>query len=128
MAEFRRDNRGPRSRDSGSFSRGSRDSGRSLNRDSKPFERDSFGGSKTGTPYVRTSKGPMELFDAVCDKCGADCELPFKPRGGKPVYCRDCFRSQNEGTEKAPPAESTVEQFITINRKLDKIMRALKLD
>ena len=24
--------------------------------------------------------------------CGAECEVPFKPTQGRPVYCRDCFR------------------------------------
>jgi len=40
-------------------------------------------------------QGPREMHDAVCAKCGADCQVPFKPRseeeGGKPVLCRDCF-------------------------------------
>ena len=82
------------------------------------------------TPFARTSKGPMELFDAICDKCGAQCELPFKPRGGKPVYCRDCFRKNASSEEEGPVSSPTIstEQFITLNRKLDKIMRALKLD
>lgn len=36
-----------------------------------------------------------EMHAAVCAKCGADCEVPFKPRpveeGGKPVLCKECF-------------------------------------
>lgn len=27
----------------------------------------------------------------TCAKCGKDCEIPFKPRDDRPVYCRDCF-------------------------------------
>jgi CxxC-x17-CxxC domain-containing protein len=26
-----------------------------------------------------------------CTSCGKDCEVPFKPTPGKPVYCRECF-------------------------------------
>jgi CxxC-x17-CxxC domain-containing protein len=35
--------------------------------------------------------GPRELHQAVCAECGKTCEVPFKPRGDKPVYCSDCF-------------------------------------
>lgn len=28
---------------------------------------------------------------AVCSDCKNDCELPFKPIEGRPVYCRDCY-------------------------------------
>ncbi len=36
--------------------------------------------------------GPREMFKAVCSDCGKECEVPFKPTEGRPVYCRDCFR------------------------------------
>lgn len=32
-----------------------------------------------------------EMHKAVCSKCGKNCEVPFKPTEGKPVYCKDCF-------------------------------------
>ncbi len=34
---------------------------------------------------------PREMFDAICSTCGKTAQVPFKPRGDKPVYCRDCF-------------------------------------
>ncbi len=34
------------------------------------------------------------LHDAVCDKCGKDCKVPFRPSGEKPIYCSDCFGGQ----------------------------------
>jgi len=33
-----------------------------------------------------------EMHKAVCADCGKECEVPFKPTEGKPVYCRDCYR------------------------------------
>ncbi|MEK6906521.1 MAG: CxxC-x17-CxxC domain-containing protein [Nanoarchaeota archaeon] len=33
----------------------------------------------------------QEKHKAVCSKCKKDCEVPFKPTEGKPVYCRECF-------------------------------------
>jgi CxxC-x17-CxxC domain-containing protein len=34
------------------------------------------------------------MFPAVCAQCGKDTQVPFQPRGDKPVYCSDCYRSQ----------------------------------
>lgn len=36
--------------------------------------------------------GPRQMFPTVCAECGNDTEVPFQPRGDKPVYCSDCFR------------------------------------
>jgi len=36
-------------------------------------------------------RGPREMSKAVCSDCKKDCEVPFKPTEGKPVFCRDCF-------------------------------------
>ena len=33
-----------------------------------------------------------EMHKAKCADCGKDCEVPFKPSGDRPVYCRDCYR------------------------------------
>ena len=35
---------------------------------------------------------PREYFTATCSECGKECEIPFKPTQGRPVYCRDCYR------------------------------------
>jgi CxxC-x17-CxxC domain-containing protein len=47
------------------------------------------------------SSGPRrvarEMHPAVCSACGKDTEVPFVPRGDKPVYCSDCF-AQVRGT------------------------------
>lgn len=31
------------------------------------------------------------LHKAVCADCKKECEVPFRPTGDRPVYCRDCF-------------------------------------
>ncbi len=38
---------------------------------------------------------PREMFVATCSNCGQSAEVPFNPRGDKPVYCRDCFLSRS---------------------------------
>ena len=35
--------------------------------------------------------GSRTLYPAVCASCGVQTEVPFQPRGDRPVYCRDCF-------------------------------------
>ena len=39
----------------------------------------------------RRDFGPREMHKAVCSECGKECEVPFKPTEGKPVFCRDCY-------------------------------------
>jgi CxxC-x17-CxxC domain-containing protein len=35
--------------------------------------------------------GSRQMYPAVCADCGQQTEVPFQPRGDRPVYCRDCF-------------------------------------
>ena len=35
-----------------------------------------------------------QMYPVVCAQCGADTEVPFLPRGDRPVYCSDCYRQQ----------------------------------
>jgi CxxC-x17-CxxC domain-containing protein len=37
------------------------------------------------------NRGPRQMFPATCAQCGKETEVPFQPRGDKPVYCRDCY-------------------------------------
>jgi len=48
------------------------------------------GGSYSGRPDGGRSR---EMFVTTCSRCGNSAEVPFQPRGDKPVYCRDCFQS-----------------------------------
>ena len=31
------------------------------------------------------------LHKTICSDCRKECEVPFKPSGGRPVYCKECF-------------------------------------
>jgi CxxC-x17-CxxC domain-containing protein len=121
-----------------------RSEGRSFGRDSER----NFGGR--GRNFTSGGRGrsfgggrdrrSMPACDAVCAKCGKNCQVPFKPTGDKPVYCSECFgagagmgrdgyrgpsvpvvnSSSNSGS-----ATITVEQFKELNKKLDKILAIL---
>ena len=121
-----------------------RDSGRSSERSFKRFNNNSS--RSFGTKESKSGNG-FKLHEAVCDKCGNNCDLPFAPTQGKPIYCRSCFRAtqksgnrefkSKERFEKFEPRENfdrhesksdSTEALDKINRKLDKIMKALKID
>ena len=35
---------------------------------------------------------PRTMHKATCADCGNECEVPFKPTEGRPVYCRECYQ------------------------------------
>lgn len=57
----------------------------------------------------------------ICSDCSKECEVPFKPSGDRPVYCKECFakrkdRSQHKENYDNKPREQT---FIP-ERRFDK--------
>lgn len=42
------------------------------------------------------SSEPREMHKAKCSECNCECEVPFKPTPGKPVYCRSCYRNKRK--------------------------------
>lgn len=42
------------------------------------------------------SYGPRQMFSVTCSNCGSPAEVPFQPRGDRPVYCNDCFANQRQ--------------------------------
>ena len=40
--------------------------------------------------------GPREMFKAICAECKKECEVPFKPREDRPVYCKECFSKRKD--------------------------------
>lgn len=51
-----------------------------------------FGGGRDG--------GRPQMHKAVCSECGADCEVPFRPTGDRPVFCNACFDKQGGGDSR----------------------------
>jgi len=131
MGEYRRDN--TRSRGFGGNHSGGRSSG-------------GYGGNRGGDRGSRGGFGgrdrkPLELHDVVCDKCGKETQVPFKPTGDKPVFCRDCYDKQggdsssgrdrgprgnfNRGSGSAPSGVSEA-AFKELSAKVDKILKILE--
>lgn len=127
----------------GEFNRGVKRSGRGGG--FRFGDRSDRGGDRGG----RFGDRP-EMHSAICDNCGKECQVPFRPTSGKPVYCSDCFRDKQgaeprrpagrdfsrpprfEGPPQRPPfierrpdAGVSREQFEQLNAKLDKILKML---
>ncbi|HMD02709.1 MAG TPA: zinc-ribbon domain containing protein [Candidatus Baltobacteraceae bacterium] len=61
-------------------------------------QRSASGGNGGGYGGARSGGGGgagREMFVTTCSQCGQTAEVPFQPRGDKPVYCRDCFQSRS---------------------------------
>jgi CxxC-x17-CxxC domain-containing protein len=39
-----------------------------------------------------------KMYPVVCAECGKDTEVPFEPRGDRPVYCRECYNKVRSQT------------------------------
>lgn len=68
------------------------------------------GGRSFGGP--RRSFGPREMTKIKCAKCGKEDEVPFKPRDGSSVLCKECYMKEkgitprsNEGFAKKEKQE-----------------------
>lgn len=83
-----------------------RDSGRGFSRDRHEDRRD------------------VQMTQVTCSSCGEECEVPFKPTSDKPVYCSNCFSKKDKrGSDRHPNRDLDI-----VNEKLDKIMKALKIE
>lgn len=129
---------------------GSRGGDRGGDRGGRSFGGGGFGGGSRGgeRSFGARSEGPKTMFPAVCSTCGQNCEIPFKPTGIHPVFCRNCFKNQAPTAGASRPGQRTFsspsarpafsprpfgstppntgaitrDQFEALNAKLDKIL------
>ncbi len=148
MAEFKRKiSRGGRRERDSRFDRGEdadRESAHRRFRIKGPPSR--FGARESENRFGRRgtgkSRADYQMHKVTCDKCGVECEVPFKPTSSKPVYCSDCFRKMDNPRDRdldrrregprnrdtrSRPTSNTLELDL-INEKLNKIMKALKIE
>jgi CxxC-x17-CxxC domain-containing protein len=50
------------------------------------------GGGSNSSSYGSYGSSSRQMYSAVCAQCGKDTQVPFQPRGDRPVYCSDCYR------------------------------------
>lgn len=66
--------------------------------DSGGYSSSGGGGYSSGGSGGYGSGQRREMFPAVCAQCGKDTQVPFQPRGDRPVYCSDCYSAQRGGS------------------------------
>jgi CxxC-x17-CxxC domain-containing protein len=61
-----------------------------------------------GGSYGRSggAREPRQMYTAICASCGNEAQVPFQPRGDKPVYCSDCYQSQGASTGRSSDRRS----------------------
>lgn len=47
------------------------------------------------------NQGGRMLHRAVCADCHQSCEVPFRPKEGRPVYCKECFSKHKPGRDSS---------------------------
>ena len=45
-----------------------------------------------------SDRAPRQMYAATCADCGQQTQVPFQPRGDKPVYCSNCFQQHGGGS------------------------------
>jgi len=113
---------------------GSRNRSRSGDRDRGSSDRRSRDSGRGRSNYGDRRQSGPEMTRVTCDSCGDKCEVPFRPTSSKPVYCRDCFDKGDEGSSQKFSSGKSNNNKISesdldiINAKLNKIMKALKIE
>ena len=52
-------------------------------------------GDETATA-AGTDQSGRQLYNVKCAACGKQAQVPFKPSGDRPVYCKDCYMKQRK--------------------------------
>ncbi len=143
MSNYNRDNRGEggsRFKSGNSSYRGDFKRKTFGDRGDSGFKK-SFGGNRG---FNDRSYEKKEMFDTVCDECGRECKVPFRPSNDKPIFCSDCFEKRggndkkfderNERSDRsyAPSAPrqtvnntEVLEQLAVLNEKIEQILKSL---
>lgn len=72
-----------------------------------------------------SDRSTRQLFDAICDKCGSRCQIPFQPRPGKQVFCSHCFEQKEKDGIGFQNKPQSTHDLVGINTKLDRILELL---
>ncbi len=83
------------------------------------------------------------MHTATCAECGDSCQVPFKPRGDKPVYCSTCFGGHSdsdrdnktnyskprefraERPSQAPDNSKLISKIDELINKLDQVVKVM---
>ena len=70
-------------------------------RESVPVNKDVKEGVVVREDEVASVKEQQEMYDATCAMCDLDINVPFKPDGERPVFCKECFKDHQRTVAKS---------------------------
>ncbi len=107
----------------------------------RDFKRNNYSNRGRSFEGNRSSQGghgyrPATMYPAVCSNCGKACEVPFRPSGKQPVYCRDCYKARSDTDTRRPEEKNFSQnrpastpdykaQLDALTQKVDKILELL---
>jgi CxxC-x17-CxxC domain-containing protein len=90
----------------------------------KPFFQQSNNSQVHGSGRQNDHHNGRPMFRATCADCKKECELPFRPTGDRPVYCKECFQRRKVGNtlkvttdykpKDALPVQSVIKAAVNI--------------
>ena len=54
---------------------------------------------------IKDKAANIYMSSRYCSNCGKECQVPFRPTNGKPVYCSECFEKMNGGRSDSRRSE-----------------------
>jgi len=74
-------------------------------------------------PPLTEQRPGRPMYAVVCFDCKKNTEIPFKPSGDRPVYCKECFAKRKSGNapkvnepKPAVPLTQPVAQAVTVSK------------
>jgi len=66
--------------------------------------------NRQGETKQANSYRERTLHKAICADCNKECEVPFRPSGDRPVYCKECFSKRKAGSSFKPSTDNRPRQ------------------
>lgn len=69
-------------------------------------------------PSLAEQRPSRPMYAVICFDCKKNTEIPFKPSGDRPVYCKECFAKRKAGNapkvSKPKPAAPVIQPAATV--------------
>jgi len=79
--------------------------------------------------YGKARSFGREMHKVTCADCGKETEVPFRPEGSKPVYCRECYMKRKgsfRGGERRARPERANSMVMDLIEEIRADVKAIK--
>jgi len=67
------------------------------------------------TPSPERRREPRPMHKTICADCGKNCEVPFRPSAGRPVYCKECFTARKKNGTFNPRGDNRPKEIPSVH-------------